>query len=1084
MDCIPLLKVKLAIPELPNRVLYSKRIKKLNIAGHRTVIINAPAGFGKTTSVLLSLGKSNKQICWYRMEKEDQLLPVFYSHLIETLINREASCLSESARSLASIGKISEEYTLLNAVICQDAWAQYSGSKSSVYLVLDDFHNVVGNPAIIESVKYFITNMPPNVHMIIMSRVDTGIPAGKLALGGDMVQIDEQDLRFSKEEIESLAADIYKINVAPGEIDNMLKYTEGWIAGITMLSHTAASGLSDMEKRLAANYDNKHQVFKYFLSEALNGSDKDMLKTLSRISILEDFTIYDLKVIFDMENASEIIDWLEKSNLYIQKVKTKQISYRFHSLFRSALHSFLHELFTASEINKLKLNAANHYKETGDFGKAIRNLIAAGRTEEAVSIASIEGVKFMDNGDVDKVASIVQEFPEELIQSNRYLLFLYGGYLMRVECDQSYSYLRKAFFFFRQSGDLDLLIKTVGLMIAIAFQKSDFKNIKELISHIPKFKTMAVSKHARVTLLMSGFMSTAWTDKLALGDLLYRFIERQGSFEPLWDYTCRMAKCVLLYRKGDLEAAAEKLNQLLYHPTALVNDHWRTIGLVIGHVITSLRGDLEGSQKLAEELAAIGEKYSSDYSTGYALRLAAYIKYQTRDIKGAVSQTEESAIVFARYGNMVMAGAARINKYLWEAEYMPPEALAAKALEELEKLAVLKPGQGSLELCQTCTGILLKDAGNYDAAEKLLMEAYRVSRKKKARHSMCGAAMNLANLYFLKKAAGLEEKFLMIFGKNTAEEGYVYFREMNYATLISVCARCMEKNIYPEHMQKMVSKYFGTDAAEYMAKNPEPAVADPKAFISAFSAAPQKSKCIRVKLFGSFKVLVDEVEIGENEWKTRKISGILKYILANPQKAITRERLAAIFWPESDTKAAYTSLRAALYELRKTLARFKLAFESEDALIIEGKDGFHLNSTHMIETDVDHFSQLYKQYKSKSSSSNNIKELLIRLTQLYDGDFLENDPYDEWAALYCDHYKSMFVEASHHLAGLYISDGEAEAAENLLLRHMKVDPFDEKACSMLIHLYEGTGQKSRAASLRQQFCRRFEAEMGVRPELE
>ena len=78
----------------------------------------------------------------------------------------------------------------------------------------------------------------------------------------------------------------------------------------------------------------------------------------------------------------------------------------------------------------------------------------------------------------------------------------------------------------------------------------------------------------------------------------------------------------------------------------------------------------------------------------------------------------------------------------------------------------------------------------------------------------------------------------------------------------------------------------------------------------------------------------------------------------------------------------------------------------------------------------------------------------------------------------------MFVEVSYHLAGLYISDGEADAAENLLLRHMKVNHFDEKACSVLIHLYNDTGQKSRAASLRQQFRKRFESEMGIIPDLD
>ncbi len=77
----------------------------------------------------------------------------------------------------------------------------------------------------------------------------------------------------------------------------------------------------------------------------------------------------------------------------------------------------------------------------------------------------------------------------------------------------------------------------------------------------------------------------------------------------------------------------------------------------------------------------------------------------------------------------------------------------------------------------------------------------------------------------------------------------------------------------------------------------------------------------------------------------------------------------------------------------------------------------------------------------------------------------------------------MFIEASFNLAKIFISDNDLEQTETLLLRHMKIDPYDEKACSMLIHLYNKTGRKNQAGSLRRQFTKRFEAEMGVKPDL-
>lgn len=195
--------------------------------------------------------------------------------------------------------------------------------------------------------------------------------------------------------------------------------------------------------------------------------------------------------------------------MYIQKFKAKVTSYRFHSLFRSALLSILNEQFTPTEINRMNLNAAYHYKNLGDFNSAIRFLIAAGRTDEAINIASVEGVRFMDAGDTDRVTSIIQAFPEEWIQNNQYLLFLCGASLMSTELDQSYSYLNKSLLFSLQSGNLNLQMKTVGLMISIFSQKNDHKKIAGTISLLPKFKILVISRYARITLLMCAFFKAA-----------------------------------------------------------------------------------------------------------------------------------------------------------------------------------------------------------------------------------------------------------------------------------------------------------------------------------------------------------------------------------------------------------------------------------------------------------------------------------------------------------------------------------------------------------------------------------------------
>ena len=48
-------KSKLILPEIPQKMLLTERLKNLSIETQRVTVITAPAGFGKTTAVLLSL---------------------------------------------------------------------------------------------------------------------------------------------------------------------------------------------------------------------------------------------------------------------------------------------------------------------------------------------------------------------------------------------------------------------------------------------------------------------------------------------------------------------------------------------------------------------------------------------------------------------------------------------------------------------------------------------------------------------------------------------------------------------------------------------------------------------------------------------------------------------------------------------------------------------------------------------------------------------------------------------------------------------------------------------------------------------
>jgi DNA-binding SARP family transcriptional activator len=363
-----------------------------------------------------------------------------------------------------------------------------------------------------------------------------------------------------------------------------------------------------------------------------------------------------------------------------------------------------------------------------------------------------------------------------------------------------------------------------------------------------------------------------------------------------------------------------------------------------------------------------------------------------------------------------------------------------------------------------------------------LTNAWKWAKSKQALQNMCGIAMHLWALYHEIGNTRGEMEYLKFFGETAEKKGYVYFREMSFASLVRTCARCAENNIAPKYMSEIIGKYFGFDAAGAMLRAPAATALDPGGFIRRFAAAAEpESTNVRIKLFGNFELAADGKKMDPDLFKTRKISGILKCVLANPGRTVSREKLAAAFWPEAGGKAAQNSLRVALFELRKILAAMDMPFDSGKALIAEDGDGLYICRPETVESDVSKFISLHDALRAGRLSGENEIAALTQLTSLYDGDYLEGVDAED-CAVDRAHYMAVYVEASYKLAEYYLREGKTELAEELILKHLRIDPFDEKLCGLLVELYRDTGRARQAASLKRRFTIYFEKEMGVAPE--
>jgi DNA-binding SARP family transcriptional activator len=80
----------------------------------------------------------------------------------------------------------------------------------------------------------------------------------------------------------------------------------------------------------------------------------------------------------------------------------------------------------------------------------------------------------------------------------------------------------------------------------------------------------------------------------------------------------------------------------------------------------------------------------------------------------------------------------------------------------------------------------------------------------------------------------------------------------------------------------------------------------------------------------------------------------------------------------------------------------------------------------------------------------------------YGGDFLEEDPFEEWSVAPRDEAQAAYLSVIRFLAAASATGGEDAAATGLYLRILERDPYDEAAHLGLVEVLAATGRHGEA----------------------
>lgn len=366
---------------------------------HRVVLLQAPAGFGKTTALAAQLAglAPDTALAWVSLDEDDDRQRLF-ACLAAALEPFDLPWRTAPEALVALLGQDDPAAPrratteLLNALAAADT--------PRGLIVLDDLHRVVSTQvhALLETL---IERLPAQWTLVLASRTVPPLPLARWRAAGELAEFTQEELRFTSAEAAALlAAD----GAAPERAAELIERTQGWPAGLR-LCLAALRARPGGAGRSAAVVD--RHLFDYLASEVLDDMPVPLHDFLVRCSVLPELTAARAAAVSGDALASAHLDEIERRGLFVTALDAQERTLVLHDLFRDALQERLRQRFAAELPRLLQSAAAGESDPLRRVGYLMR-ADTWGAAEQALADAAPE--LFLGGG-ASEVLRLVEQFP-------------------------------------------------------------------------------------------------------------------------------------------------------------------------------------------------------------------------------------------------------------------------------------------------------------------------------------------------------------------------------------------------------------------------------------------------------------------------------------------------------------------------------------------------------------------------------------------------------------------------------------------------------------------------------------------------
>jgi LuxR family maltose regulon positive regulatory protein len=256
-----------------------------------------------------------------------------------------------------------------------------TGSDPTVF-VLDDYH-LIGDPAIHGTLVFLLDHLPPTLRFVLSGRTDPPLPFARYRAHHEVVEVRGEDLQFLEDESAEFLNRRMALDLGDDDIRTLHAQLEGWVAGLQLASLTLRRHRAAVDTPLVSG---RHRFIADYLSEdVLAHLPADTQRFLLQTSILDRFCGSLCDAVTEAATSQEMLELLERENLFLVPLDDRREWYRYHVLFADFLQDALQRRYP-EEVAALHRRAAAWYLDHDLPDPAFRHAVAGDAPELAVPI--------------------------------------------------------------------------------------------------------------------------------------------------------------------------------------------------------------------------------------------------------------------------------------------------------------------------------------------------------------------------------------------------------------------------------------------------------------------------------------------------------------------------------------------------------------------------------------------------------------------------------------------------------------------------------------------------------------------------